>query len=107
KDMEINSSNYRFFIERDSLRALEKTIRKNKVYRNQCIAWNDARRIEGYKYIDFLNYLLSDVVSGILESLVFFEYILDSFIYDFIAFLIMTKYNLCIRLLSFLIFDLI
>src|SRR5690606_13747198 len=77
-DMQVNQSNYRFNIEKDSLKSLEKAIRKNKNYRKQRNAWNEVRRIESYKYMDYLNYLPQDVASGDLESMVYWEQQVDS-----------------------------
>lgn len=102
KDMDVNTSNYRFYIERDSLRSLEKAIRKNKNYRKQRNAWNEVRRIENYKYMDFLNYLPQDVADGNLESMAFWEQQIHSIKNNFIASPVRAKKNLGKRLLNFL-----
>lgn len=102
EDMNVNKSNYRFYIDKDSLRSLEKAIRKNKNYRKQRNTWNEVRRIENYKYLDYLNYLPQDVTSADLESLGFWENEIDSIKNFYSTSSVRAKENLGKRLLSFL-----
>ena len=101
EDMNVNKSNYRFYIDKDSLRSLEKAIRKNRNYRKQRNTWNEVRRIENYKYLDYLNYLPQDVTSADLESLGFWENEIDSIKNFYSTSSVRAKENLGKRLLSF------
>lgn len=102
EDMDVNKSNYRFYIDRDSLRSLDKAIRKNSNYRKQRNTWNQIRTIENYKYGDFLSYLPQDVASADLESMGYWEQQIDSIKNNYIASSVRAKENLGKRLLSFL-----
>src|SRR5690606_9209712 len=102
EDMEVNKSNYRFYIDRDSLRSLDKAIRKNSNYRKQRNTWNQIRTVENYKYGDFLSYLPQDVASADLESMGYWEQQIDSIKNNYIASSVRAKENLGKRLLSFL-----
>lgn len=102
QDMEVNMANYRFYIEKDSLRDLKKNIRKHKQYRKQRNTHNEVRRIEHYKYIDYLNYLPQDVATGDLQSMAYWEEEVDSIKNTFIASPKRAEKKQGIRLLSFL-----
>src|SRR5690606_16693985 len=102
KDMELNQTNYRFNIEKDSLRDLVKTIRKHKNFRKQRNNWNEIRRIEPYKYMDYLRFLPQDISSGELESMPYWEQQVDSIKNNFLRSPIRARRNFGSRLLSFL-----
>lgn len=101
-DMKLNQTNYRFSIEKDSLRALEKAIRKHKNFRKQRNNWNEVRRIESYKYMDYISFLPQDISSGELESLAYWEQQVNSIKNNFLNSPIRERRNLGSRLLSFL-----
>ncbi len=101
-DMNVNVSNYRFTIDKDSLKSLQKEIRKNKDYRKQRNAWNEVRRIETYKYIDYLTFLPQDVARADLESMTYWQQQVDSIKNNFLSSPIREKKNLGARLLGFL-----
>lgn len=101
-DMSVNAINYRFTIDKDSLKSLQKDIRKNKDYRKQRNAWNQARRIEVYKYMDYLTYLPQDVASGDLESMGYWQQQVDSIKMNLLTSPTIEMKNLGVRLQGFL-----
>ncbi|MCM5661669.1 alpha/beta hydrolase [Galbibacter mesophilus] len=72
-DLDDMMENYRFYFEKDTLKELQKEIRRTKLYRSQRSDHAFVNMVEPNYYIDYVNFFPKDVASGELNSLSYWE----------------------------------
>lgn len=102
RDLEAMKENYRFYFEKDSLKDLQKEVKRSKKYRTQRNSQYYVDEIEPSYYMDYLNYLPRDIAAAELESLGYWEGEINSLNKDFINSPDPAKQKMGKRLISFL-----
>ncbi|MEL4307791.1 alpha/beta hydrolase [Joostella sp. CR20] len=101
-DLDELKQDYRFYVENDTLKTLQKEVKNTKEFRTQRASMYEIDQVEPSFYSDYLNYLPQDVASGELESLGYWEKEIKTIKKDYVNATVIEKQKMGKRLLNFL-----
>ncbi|QLE00430.1 alpha/beta hydrolase [Galbibacter sp. BG1] len=101
-DLEAMQENYRFYFEKDTLKELQKDVKRTKIYRTQRNDLDFVDAVEPRYYMDYINFFPKDVAAGELESLSYWEDEVIAIKKDYIDSTSVMKQRMGQRILNFM-----
>ncbi|WP_335965543.1 alpha/beta hydrolase [Galbibacter sp. PAP.153] len=101
-DIQDIMKNYRFYVEKDTMKDRQKEIKRSKLFRSQRNDQYYINDVESAFYMDYMTYLPSDINSGELESLAYWEDEINTLNKEYVNSANLQKQKMGKRVLSFL-----